>query len=180
MLTEKIIVSVTAVIIILILLLASYLWYKYYIPAAQEDILYVMRMHHSRLVIGIADIVFFSIMDIIIIIFVDTQILITFAVFYFFTLLGVYLCITVLLWRGMIKADSITFYIPLLPAKEIKFCEIDFVHYTDNNTIGLSGQKALVGYRGKKSYFPSKKIFQGFYSCVHCFTGGKKMNIFNG
>lgn len=53
----------------------------------------------------------------------------------------------------MIKTDSVVFYMPLLPAKEIRFCEIDFVHDTDNNTYGLCGRKMLTGYHGGKKLF---------------------------
>lgn len=58
--------------------------------------------------------------------------------------------------------DSLTFYTPLLPAKKIKFYEIDFVHYTDNHTYGLSGQKTLVGYRGGKKLFSIEEDICGF------------------
>lgn len=159
---DKIIVSVTAVIIILIFLLISYLWYKCYVPQTENDVLYVMRMSRSRLVIGIPIVIFFSIMTIVPIIFLDDQLFVAFVTFYTFTLFGVYLCIMILLWRCVIREDSLTFYTPLFPVKEIRFYEIDFVHYTDNNTAGLSGQKKLVGYRGQKKLFSIEEDIIGF------------------
>ena len=171
---DKIIVSITAVTIILILLLASCWWYKYYIPSAKDDVLYVMRMSRNRLLIGIPCIIFFSIMDVVSVIFLDAQTFVAFVIFYFFTLLGVYLCIAIQLWRGMIRSDSLTLYMPLLPAKEIKFYEIDFVHYTDNNTYGLSGQKTLAGYRGKKKLFSIEEDIIGFqFLCALLCERGK-------
>lgn len=66
---DKLIVSVTAVIIILIFSLISYLWYKYCVPPAGDDVLYMMRMSRSRLVIGIPGVIFGSIMTVVPIIF---------------------------------------------------------------------------------------------------------------
>lgn len=159
---DKLIVSVTAVIIILIFSLISYLWYKYCVPPAGDDVLYMMRMSRSRLVIGIPGVIFGSIMTVVPIIFLDGQMFAAFATFYIFTLFGIYFCIMILLWRCAVREDSLTFYMPLLPAKEIKFHEIDFVHYKDNNTYGLSGQKTLVGYHSKKKLFSIEEDIIGF------------------
>lgn len=94
--------------------------------------------------------------------FSDDRMFIGFAVFYFFIFWSIYLCIAVLLWRGMIKTDSVVFYMPLLPAKEIRFCEIDFVHDTDNNTYGLGGQKMLTAYHGGKKLFSIEEDVIGY------------------
>ena len=159
---DKIIVSVIAVIIILILILASHLWYQHCAISTGDDVLYVMHMSRGRMVIGVPGVIFSSIMAVVPIILWDDQWFVAFAVFYLFLLLGVYLCIMIRLWRCVIREDSLTFYTPLLPAKKIKFYEIDFVHYTDNNTYGLSGQKTLVGYRGGKKLFSIEEDIYGF------------------
>lgn len=157
----KLIISIAAITIILSLLLVSFLWYKHCILSVQDDIIYVMRISRNRLLIGISGIIFFSAMDVLSF-FLDDQMIQGFLFFYFFVLISVYLCIVVLLWRGIIRADSITFYTPLLPKKEIKFYEIDYVHYTDNNTYGLGGQKSLVGYHGQKKLFSIEEDISGF------------------
>ena len=159
---DKIIVSAIAVIIILILILASHLWYRHCVISTGEDILYVMHMSRGRMVIGVPCVIFSSIMTVVPIIFLDAQMFVAFVVFYLFLLLSVYLCIMIRLWRCVIREDSLTFYTPLLPAKKIKFYEIDFVHYTDNHTYGLSGQKTLVGYRGGKKLFSIEEDICGF------------------
>lgn len=171
---DKIIVSAIAVIIILILILASHFWYRHCVISTGEDVLYVMRMSRGRLVIGVPCVIFPLIMTVIPIIFLDDQMFVAFVVFYLFLLLGVYLCIMIRLWRCVIREDSLTFYTPLLPAKKIKFYEIDFVHYTDNNTYGLSGQKTLVGYRGGKKLFSIEEDICGFpLLCALLFERGK-------
>ncbi|MBD5456289.1 MAG: hypothetical protein HDR23_07425 [Lachnospiraceae bacterium] len=159
---HKMIVSITAVIIILILLLASYLWYKCCVPSSSNDVLYVMHISRSRLVIIIPGIIFFLIMDILSLINLDSQFFVAFVVFYLFMLLNIYSCTLTLLWRGMIREDSLTTYTLFLPAKEIRFYEIDFVHYKDNHTLGLSGQKTLVGYRDRKKIFSIEEDVYGF------------------
>ena len=171
---DKIIVSAIAVIIILILILASHFWYRHCVISTGEDVLYVMRMSRGRLVIGVPCVIFPLIMTVIPIIFLDDQMFVAFVVFYLFLLLGVYLCIMIRLWRCVVREDSLTFYTPLLPAKKIKFYEIDFVHYTDNNTYGLSGQKTLVGYRGGKKLFSIEEDICGFpLLCALLFERGK-------
>lgn len=159
---DKIIVSIIAVIIILILILASHLWYWLCVISTGEDILYVMRMSRGRMVIGIPSVIFSLIMTVVPIIFLDAQMFVVFVTFYLFLLLSMYFCIMIRLWRCVIREDSLTFYTPLLPAKEIKFYEIDFVHYTDNHTLGLSGQKTLVGYSGGKKLFSIEEDIYGF------------------
>lgn len=159
---DKITISVTATVIILIFLLISYLWYRYCVPPSGDDVLFIMRMSRSRLVIGVPGLIFCLIMTIVPIILLDDQMFIAFVTFYIFTLFGIYVCMMMLLWRCVIREDSLTFYMPLLPAKKITFHEIDFVHYKDNNTYGLSGQKTLVGYRNKKRLFSIEEDIIGF------------------
>lgn len=159
---DKIIVSVTAIVIIFLFLLISRLWYRYFVPQAGDDVLFMMRMSRIRLVIGLPGVIFGSIMTIVPIIFFDDRIFTAFITFYIFTLFGLYVCIMILLWRCAVREDSLTFYMPLLPAKEIKFHEIDFVHYKDNQTYGLSGQKTLVGYHNKKKLFSIEEDIIGF------------------
>lgn len=159
---DKIIVSMTAAAILLILILLSLLWYRLSNPAGQNDIIYIMRMSRGRLIVGILDILFSSVMAIPSIILLEDNWFAAFAVFYLFALLGEYLCITVLLWRCAIKGDSLTFYMPLLPAKEIKFYEIDHVYCTDNQTYGMSNLKKLEGYHGQKKLFSIEEDICGF------------------
>lgn len=171
---DKIVLSVIAVIIILILILASHLWYQHCVISTGHDVLYVMRMSRGRMVIGVPCVIFSSIMTVVPIIFLDAQMFVAFVTFYLFLLLSVYLCIMIRLWRCVIREDSLTFYTPLLPAKKIKFYEIDFVHYTDNHTYGLSGQKTLVGYRGGKKLFSIEEDIYGFpLLCTLLFERGK-------
>lgn len=68
----------------------------------------------------------------------------------------------VLLWRCAIREDSLTIYMPLLPAKEIKFHEVEYVYCTDNQTLGMSGQKKLEGYHGRKKLFSIEEEIYGF------------------
>lgn len=159
---DKIIVGIAAGAILLILLLVSLLWYQLSIPARQNDILYIMRMSRGRMVVGILDILFFSAMAVPSIILLEDNWFATFAVFYLFALLGEYLCIMVLLWRCVIKGDSLTFYMPLLPAKEVKFNEIDHIYCTDNQSYGMSGLKKLEGYHGQKKLFSVEEDIYGF------------------
>ncbi len=159
---DKIIVGIAAGAILLILLLVSLLWYQLSIPARQNDILYIMRMSRGRMVVGILDILFFSAMAVPSIILLEDNWFAAFAVFYLFTLLGEYLCIMVLLWRCVITGDSLTFYMPLLPAKEVKFNEIDHIYCTDNQSYGMSGLKKLEGYHGQKKLFSVEEDIYGF------------------
>ena len=134
----------------------------------------MMHMSRGRMVIGIPGVIFSLIMTVVPIIFLDAQMFVAFVTFYLFLLLSVYLCIMIRLWRCVIREDSLTFYTPLLPAKKIKFYEIDFVHYTDNHTYGLSGQKTLVGYRGGKKLFSIEEDICGFpLLCALLFERGK-------
>lgn len=107
----------------------------------------------DKIIVSMTDaaILFSSVMAIPSIILLEDNWFAAFAVFYLFALLGEYLCITVLLWRCAIKGDSLTFYMPLLPAKEVKFYEIDHVYCTDNQTYGMSNLKKLEGYHGQKN-----------------------------
>lgn len=158
---DKIIVSITSVAILLIFILVSRLWYRLSVPTAQDDILYVMRIPHSELLIGILGLLFFSAMAILSIILLEDNWLLAFAVFYLFILWGEYWCIMVFLWRCAIREDSLTIYMPLLPAKKIHFHEIEYVYCTDNQTFGMSGKK-LEGYRGQKKLFSIEEEIYGF------------------
>ncbi len=158
---EKLIISVTAITIILILILASCWWYRHCASFTQEEILSVMYLPRWRLIVGTVISLFFSLLTIASL-FLQENYLIAFVCFFCFTLLGIYLCITTFLWRCVIQADSLTFYTPLLPAKKIKFYEIDFVHCTDSTTFGLSGQKTLVGYHHGKKLFSIEEDIIGF------------------
>lgn len=158
---DKIIVSITAVAILLIFILISRLWYRLSVPTAQDDILYVMRIPHRELLIGILGLLFFSAMAIPSIILLEDNWFLAFAVFYLFILWGEYWCIMVFLWRCAIRKDSLTIYMPLLPAKKINFHEIEYVYCTDNQTFGMSGKK-LEGYRGQKKLFSIEEEIYGF------------------
>lgn len=158
---DKIIVSITAVAILLIFILVSHLWYRLSVPTTQDDILYVMRIPHSELLIGILGLLFFSAMAIPSIILLEDNWFLAFAVFYLFILWGEYWCIMVFLWRCAIREDSLTIYMPLLPAKKIHFHEIEYVYCTDNQTFGMSGKK-LEGYRGQKKLFSIEEEIYGF------------------
>ena len=159
---DKLIISVIAITIILLLILTSHLWYQHCVISTGQDILCVMRMPNSQMVIGVLGIIFSSIMSVVPLIFLDSQMFVAFVVFYLFLLFSVYLCIMVRLWRCVIREDSLTFYTPLLPARKIKFYEIDFVHYTDSNTYGQTNQKTLVGYGGGKKLFSIEEEIYGF------------------
>lgn len=173
---NNIVVSIIAVTIILILLLASYWWYKCRVPSAPYDVLYIMRISRSRLVLILPGIIFFLIMDILSVFFLDAQSFVAFIVFYIFLLLNIYTCILITLWRGMLRKDSLTIYSPFLPTKEIKFYEIDFVHYKDNHTPGLSGQKTLVGYRHQKKVFSIEEDVSGFPLLHTLLCAGNKVD----
>lgn len=159
---DKIIVSITAAALTLILILVSYLWYRLSIPTVQDDILYIMRIPRRRLLIGILGILFFSTMAIPSIIFWKDNWFTAFAFFYLLVLFYEYWCIMILLWRCAIRKDSLTIYMPLLPAKKIRFHEVEYVYCTDNQTLGMSGQKKLEGYRGRKKLFSIEEEIYGF------------------
>lgn len=158
---DKIIVSITAATIALILILVSYLWYRLSVPTVQDDILYIMRIPRRRLLVGILGILFFSAMTIPFWGEEDNW-LTAFAFFYLSVLFYEYWCVMVLLWRCAIREDSLTIYMPLLPAKKINFHEIEYVYCTDNQTLGMSGQKKLEGYRGHKKLFSIEEEIYGF------------------
>ncbi len=158
---DKIIVSITTAAIALILILVSYLWYRLSVPTVQDDILYIMRIPRRRLLLGILGILFGFAMTIPFWWEKDNWFT-AFAFFYLFMLFYEYWCVMVLLWRCIIREDSLTIYMPLLPAKEIKFHEIEYVYYTDNHTFGMSGQKKLEGYRGRKKLFSIEEEIYGF------------------
>ena len=171
---DKLIISVIAITIILLLILTSHLWYRYCVSTTGHDVLCVMRMPGSQMIIGILCIIFSTFMAVIPVIFLDDQWFVAFAVFYLFLLLGVYLCIMVRLWRCVIREDSLTFYTPLLPARKIKFYEIDFAHYTDSHTYGQTNQKTLVGYgRGKKLFSIEEEIYGFPLLCTLLLERGK-------
>lgn len=76
---------------------------------------------------------------------------------------GVGLSIYALLWRCVVKADSMTFYCPFLPVKVIKFYEITKVEYAENRTAGYGGgKKFLRGYCKKKRVFEFYDDMIGF------------------
>lgn len=66
---------------------------------------------------------------------------------------GIYLSIYALLWRCVVKVDTMTFYCPFLPAKEIKIYEITTVKYVENRVTAYGEKKALVAYCNKKKIF---------------------------
>ena len=72
-------------------------------------------------------------------------------------IMGVGLSIYALLWRCVVKADSMTFYCPFLPVKVIKFYEITKVEYAENRTAGYGGGRKFL-----KVYCKKKKVFE-FY-----------------
>lgn len=159
---DKIIVGMTAAAILLILILVSCLWYRLSVPTAQDDILYIMRIPRSELVISILALLFSSAMAIPSIILLEDNWFLAFAVFYLFIIWDEYWCIMVLRWRCAIREDSLTIYMPLLPAKRILFHEIEYVYYTDNQTFGMRAQKKLEGYCGRKKLFSIEEEIYGF------------------
>lgn len=171
---DKIIVSITAIAVILIFILVSRLWYRLSVPTVQDDILYVMRIPHSELIIGILGLLFFSAMAIPSIIFWKDNWFTAFAFFYLLMLFYEYWCIMVLLWRCAIREDSLTIYMPLLPAKEIKFHEVEYVYCTDNQTLGMSGQKSWKATTVERNCFLSRKKSTDFRFCIRFSTNREK------
>ncbi|MBD5519038.1 MAG: hypothetical protein HDR07_11355 [Lachnospiraceae bacterium] len=170
---DKTIAGLTVAAIILLLILASCLWYKLCVPSLQDDILFMMRAPRLYKLLGAAGIVFFSIMGIPFL-FAKENYLFPFIFFFCAVIFYVYFLLAALLWRCVIKEDSVTFYNPLLPTKKIKFYEIDFVHLTDNPLPLLSGGKILIAYRGKKKLFDVPEATSGFYFlCDQLYQYGK-------
>lgn len=170
---DKTIASVTVAAIILLLILASCLWYKRCVPSLRDDILYMMRAPRLYKLLGAAGIIFFSIAGIAFL-FEQENYLFPFIFFFCAVFFYVYFLLAALLWRCVIKEDSLTFYNPLLPTKEIKFYEIDFVHFTDNSLSLISGGKTLVAYRGKKKLFTIPEDTSGFsFLCALLYEYGK-------
>lgn len=180
---EKLFVCLIALLLLLVLILTSCLQYRLRVPAVSasipypileladpsvirenagpDGILFMMRMSRFYLLIGAADILLFSFFIIVSLLWEENY-LTAFIVFYCFVLLGVYFCLTDLLWRGVIREDSLTLYTPLFPVKKINFYEIDFVHCTDNPTFGQSEQKTLAAYRHGKKLFSIEESVIGF------------------
>lgn len=66
---------------------------------------------------------------------------------------GIFLSTYALLWRCVVKADTMTFNCSFLPAKEIKIYEITTVKYVENRVTAYGEKKALVAYCNKKKMF---------------------------
>lgn len=74
----------------------------------------------------------------------------------------------------IVKADTMTFNCPLLPAKEIKIYEITSVEYIENRLTGYGEKKALVAYSNKKKMFEIFDDVIGFQSLYyHFYQRGK-------
>lgn len=160
------ILNSAAIVLILLLLLASYWWRQKYLPPVSDDILYTMDLAHRYLFWAVIAVLFYGIAAVIsnLVIEETSSRLVAFLFFYFAMLMAVYLCIYLLLWRCVIQTDSLTFYTPLLPPREIKFHEITLVKCIDNTTLFHTPcEKALVGYRRHKRLFFIEENTKGFY-----------------
>lgn len=154
-----IIISIT---IILLLLFASYLWQRRYLTYMQANLIHVMTLPRFFFWIGILCIPFDLFIMVPTVVFLDGGLLLAYLVFYLHMLLGEYLCIMAFLWRCVIAEDSLTFYLPLFPPKEIPFHEITSVKYTENRNLGGGSKKRLEGYRQKKKLFTVEESTLGF------------------
>lgn len=162
--TQAIFYSI-AIVLILLLLLASHLWRRKYLPPFSDNVIYIMDLAHRYLFWLILAVLFYGGMA-----FAANWIIeetdlwiVLFLMFYLFMLGTIYSCVYILFWRCVIKADSLTFYIPLLPPKEIKFHEITLVKCIDNETLlHAPNEKALVGYRRHKRIFFIEGNTKGF------------------
>ncbi len=167
---DKLIISVSAAAFILLIILAAYLWKKKYLNFTDDNIIFIMTAPRETFFIGIAGIIFFGAGAVYFI--VDLSI-VGFLCFYFFVLLGLYVCIMGLLWRCVIATDSLTFYLPFLPIKKIKLHEITHVKYTENRTGAYgTGRKILVGYHQQKKLFYVDESYKGFEFLHYFFEGG--------
>lgn len=161
---EKIFVCAVAIILCLALVLAVYWWQKKCaVLYDSDDVVYIMHAPRNYLFLGIADIVLFGLFCILSVVFMEEEMLLAFSCFYFFMFWGLYLCIYTRLWKGVIKTDSLVFYMPLCPVKEIKFYEITAVKYTERPTAGYGKtQKVLEGYKKRKKVFSIEETMGGF------------------
>lgn len=154
-----------AIVLILLLLLASYWWHQKYLPPVSEDVIYTMDLAHRYLFWAILCIIFYGVIAFTVNLIIKEMDLwlVLFLMSYLFMLGAIYFCIYVIFWRCVIRIDSLTFYIPLLPPKEIKFHEITLVKYVDNETpLHTPNEKVLVGYHKHKKLFFIEENTKGF------------------
>lgn len=174
---NRISLSITAVVIILLLLLAAFLWHRRHFVLKQKNIICVLTLPRTYyLVVGIMGILSSCFFVIPAIIFLDRQMIYLFLCFYLFMLLGIYLCILAFLWICVVTADSLTFYLPLFPPREICFDEITSVKYTENRLLGGGGKKRLEGYRHRKKIFIVEESTIGFDVLCSVFQQNGKLD----
>lgn len=163
--TQAIFYSI-AIVLILLLLLASHLWHQKYLPPVSEDAIYTMDLAHRYLFWAILCIIFYGVAAFTVHLLIEEMALwlVLFLISYVAMLGAIYFYIYVIFWRCVIRIDSLTFYTPLFPPKEIKLHEITLVKYIDNETLlHAPNEKALVGYCRHKRIFFIEENTKGFY-----------------
>jgi hypothetical protein len=166
----KIITCIIAVILILVLILSACWWNKKFPIPNHEDIIFIMRPPNKYWFISVSGFIFCAIF-IILSLFLGDEWIYAFLPFYFCMLASIYLSICILFEKYVVKRDSLVFYTPLLPVKEIKFYEITSVKLIENGI----GNKLLEGYNKRKKIFSIEESMSGFDLLCDYFDKSRKI-----
>ncbi|MCM1252933.1 MAG: hypothetical protein NC321_08930 [Clostridium sp.] len=167
---ERLIIGITAVLFIIMIILIEYLRQKRCLLSVINDILVILPSSPAYFYVGILGSIGFAIPVILFLLAMDKGALLGFAIFYFFELLGVYLCLYGRFGRCIITTDSLILYTPLFPVKKIKANEISSVKYsTDTTGISDGERRILTIYHNGKKVCSIDDDILGFDLLYHLF-----------
>ncbi|MCM1387485.1 MAG: hypothetical protein NC231_09165 [Bacillus sp. (in: Bacteria)] len=167
---ERLIIGITAVLFIIIIILIEYLRQRKYLLSVINDILVILPSSPAYFYVGILVNIVFAIPVILFLLDMNQGALVGFAVFYFFELLGVYLCLYGRFGRCIITTDSLILYTPFFPMKKIQVNDISGVKYsTDTTGISDGERRILTLYHNGKKVCSIDDDILGFDLLYHLF-----------